>query len=716
MAPNPHNLISSGVEPVDRLQGGLQKGSLNLVQGDASETSAFAIRFVIEGLKREETAALVMSYSPEDAIRRFAQMGYDCLEDIYSGRLAILEYTEETIQQIAALSEFGPVLRELEWLLGETKPLRITFDPVTTVLARKDINFAARAQQFAEWAARLGSTVVLSAPSDDTAVIEHLRPFVAEAFRFAPGAAGSTARTFSFEKSPFPLQQVEVDPSRGIFLSEPDRITTEAPPPAPAPEHSVDLPPTFELDAIEQGPLVDTGIAAAQRFSDEIIPAVDDFVTDSLFSQPPASSSFLCAPAASKLDLASGEAAEPIELEELNTSHPLDIDLSDQAPALPRPDSGAPVAPAKFTRAAYSRSADAKIGAASASRTVESLLSPPATASSLQDQQAGAESSKAAGAEQTPSSGFSVLVVLDDQESRAAISQALAGYATQFVQDGIAALSKLISFRPDLVLIDADLPIVDGFKVLEHIRASLNVPVIVLSGSRVRSSDRVLSSELGADYFLTKPFSARELAQKARLLIARHRGINSWILTGQSEQHSEATRQPQADAAEAAVEPIRFTRYDEFAAQVARRVEAAAAGGAPFSVVGCRLPGMTGSGGRVALQLFEIVRELARDTDPTTTNSRNDLLILLPDASAAGARAFAGRLRGRVVERINQEPTFWIRSFPESALGTRATGAVITGAELNQLRRATDDTTATEAGQSRQTHPGPSAMRAATSH
>jgi hypothetical protein len=118
----------------------------------------------------------------------------------------------------------------------------------------------------------------------------------------------------------------------------------------------------------------------------------------------------------------------------------------------------------------------------------------------------------------------------------------------------------------------------------------------------------------------------------------------------------------------------------------------------------------------VALQLFEIVRELARDTDPTTTNSRNDLLILLPDASAAGARAFAGRLRGRVVERINQEPTFWIRSFPESALGTRATGAVITGAELNQLRRATDDTTATEAGQSRQTHPGPSAMRAATSH
>jgi DNA-binding response OmpR family regulator len=309
-----------------------------------------------------------------------------------------------------------------------------------------------------------------------------------------------------------------------------------------------------------------------------------------------------------------------------------------------------------------------------------------------------------------------VLVVVDDRESRAAISQALAGYATQFVQDGIAALSKLIAFRPDLVLIDADLPIVDGFKVLEHIRASLNVPVIVLSGSRVRSSDRVLSSELGADYFLTKPFSARELAQKARLLIARHRGINSWILTGQSEQPDEAGAHPQPGAPEGPVTAtVRFTTYDEFAAQVSRRVEAAAAGGAPFSVVGCRLPGMTGGGGRVALQLFEIVRELARDTDPTTTNSRNDLLILLPDASAAGARAFAGRLRSRVVERINQEPTFWIRSFPESALGARATGAVITGAEVNQLRRASDDTAA-DAGQSRQTQSGSSAMRAATSH
>jgi hypothetical protein len=116
------------------------------------------------------------------------------------------------------------------------------------------------------------------------------------------------------------------------------------------------------------------------------------------------------------------------------------------------------------------------------------------------------------------------------------------------------------------------------------------------------------------------------------------------------------------------------------------------------------------------LQLFEIVRDLARDTDPTTTNSRNDLLILLPDASAAGARAFAARLRGRVLERFNLEPTFWIRSFPESALGARATGATITGAEVNQLRRASDDPTASDPGQSRQTQSGSSAMRAATSH
>src|ERR1051325_8927345 len=129
------NIIPSGIEPVDKLMGGLEMGQLYLVHGEASGKSLFGIKFLIEGLKRGENGALVIRYSPEDAVRRFARLGYDCLEDVYSGRLVILEYSDDIIQQIARLRELTPVLRELEWLLGETRPRRLMCDPVTSLVA-----------------------------------------------------------------------------------------------------------------------------------------------------------------------------------------------------------------------------------------------------------------------------------------------------------------------------------------------------------------------------------------------------------------------------------------------------------------------------------------------------------------------------------------------------------------------------------------------------
>jgi len=84
---------------------------------------------VIEGLKEGENCAMVIRYSPEDAVQRFARLGYDCLEDVYSGRLVMLECSDDIIQRIGGLRELTPVLRELEWLLGETRPSRLIFDP-----------------------------------------------------------------------------------------------------------------------------------------------------------------------------------------------------------------------------------------------------------------------------------------------------------------------------------------------------------------------------------------------------------------------------------------------------------------------------------------------------------------------------------------------------------------------------------------------------------
>ena len=80
---------------------------------------------------------------------------------------------------------------------------------------------------------------------------------------------------------------------------------------------------------------------------------------------------------------------------------------------------------------------------------------------------------------------------------------------------------------------------------------------------------------------------------------------------------------------------------------------------------------MTANGGRLALRLFEIVGRLARDTDLTSTNQRNDLVVLLSDADTAGAQSFAGRLQERVIEEMKEDPALWMRSFPDLEESTK---------------------------------------------
>src|SRR4029453_14892769 len=178
------NMLISGIEPVDELMGGLNRGELYLVHGESVGKSLFGIKFLIEGLKQGENAALVIRYSPEDAVRRFARLGYDCLEDVYSGRLVILEYSDDIIQQISRLRELTPVLRELEWLLGETRPQRLIIDPVTSLVLSEVGNTNSRAQEFADWASSFGATVVLVANGDNQDVVDSFKPMVREVFRF----------------------------------------------------------------------------------------------------------------------------------------------------------------------------------------------------------------------------------------------------------------------------------------------------------------------------------------------------------------------------------------------------------------------------------------------------------------------------------------------------------------------------------------------------
>ena len=225
------SLIKSGVEAVDKLLGGLDRGHLYLAHGDASGKSLFGSEFLIEGLKNGQTAALITPYSTENAVKRFARLGYDCLEDLRSGKLVIFKYPPDIAEQVFQLRDLAPLLRELEVILDESSPERVVFDPVNNLLAgEKQDDIAARASEFGVWIRSFGATVVLVASGENGEVIESLTSSVKESFRFeVRESSDRVVRYLAFEKSPsIPDQSVRVDPSRGISLLD-DQQTNELP-------------------------------------------------------------------------------------------------------------------------------------------------------------------------------------------------------------------------------------------------------------------------------------------------------------------------------------------------------------------------------------------------------------------------------------------------------------------------------------------------------
>jgi DNA-binding response OmpR family regulator len=88
---------------------------------------------------------------------------------------------------------------------------------------------------------------------------------------------------------------------------------------------------------------------------------------------------------------------------------------------------------------------------------------------------------------------------------------------------GMQAIDKIRSKLPDLVLLDVMLPDIDGFEVLKIIRETNSVPVIMLT-AKGEEEDRVKGLELGADDYITKPFSPRELVSRVRAVLRRTEG------------------------------------------------------------------------------------------------------------------------------------------------------------------------------------------------
>ncbi len=125
-----------------------------------------------------------------------------------------------------------------------------------------------------------------------------------------------------------------------------------------------------------------------------------------------------------------------------------------------------------------------------------------------------------------------ILVVEDEISLQETLAYNLRrqGYDVETVGDGNAALEAARRIHPDVILLDIMLPGIDGFEVCRILRQEMNTPVLMLT-ARDDEIDRIVGLEVGADDYLTKPFSMRELIARVKAMLRRVRLIRQEIGT-----------------------------------------------------------------------------------------------------------------------------------------------------------------------------------------
>jgi two-component system alkaline phosphatase synthesis response regulator PhoP len=116
-----------------------------------------------------------------------------------------------------------------------------------------------------------------------------------------------------------------------------------------------------------------------------------------------------------------------------------------------------------------------------------------------------------------------LILVVDDEPKIVKLARDYlekAGYRVLDARDGTSALAAARHERPDLVVLDLNLPGTDGLDVCRALRRESDVPIIMLT-ARVDEADRLIGLELGADDYITKPFSPRELVARVRAVLRR---------------------------------------------------------------------------------------------------------------------------------------------------------------------------------------------------
>lgn len=122
------------------------------------------------------------------------------------------------------------------------------------------------------------------------------------------------------------------------------------------------------------------------------------------------------------------------------------------------------------------------------------------------------------------------ILVVDDEQSIVTLLKynlETAGYIVEVAYDGEEALQKVNAVQPDLVVLDVMLPKLDGIEVCKTIRSDKNLVPILMLTAKDDEFDRVLGLELGADDYMTKPFSPREVVARVKAILRRSQQVQS---------------------------------------------------------------------------------------------------------------------------------------------------------------------------------------------
>jgi len=166
------------------------------------------------------------------------------------------------------------------------------------------------------------------------------------------------------------------------------------------------------------------------------------------------------------------------------------------------------------------------------------------------------------------------ILIVDDEQSIVKTVQAYLeeqGYIVQTAGDGPAALKAARAFRPDLVVLDIMLPGLDGIEVLRRLRQESDVYVLMLT-ARADELDKVVSLTMGADDYLVKPFSPRELVARIKAILRRGRGgsLQEAALVFNRLRIDPEARQAWKDGEQVDLTPIEFALLNALARHAGR--------------------------------------------------------------------------------------------------------------------------------------------------